>query len=41
MKSVFYLGYLLTMLFIVLAVELLNLACNAMSGKKPIKRFRL
>ncbi len=41
MKSVFYFGYLLTMLFVVLAVELLNLACDAVSGKKPIKRIRL
>lgn len=41
MKSVFYLGYLLMMLFVVLAVELLNLACDAVSGRKPIKIFKL
>lgn len=41
MKNVFYFSYLLTMLFIVVLVELFNLACHHTIGKKPIRRFEL
>lgn len=37
----FYFGYLITMLFVVVLVELFNLACNRTIGRKPIKRFEL
>lgn len=41
MKNMFYFGYLITMLFVVVLVELFNLACNHTIRRKPIKRFEL
>ena len=41
MKNMFYFGYLITMLFVVVLVELFKFACNHTIGRKPIKRFEL
>jgi len=37
----FYIGYLVSMLFIVVAVEAINLCCKVVADKRPIKCFDL
>lgn len=41
MKNMFYIGYLISMLFIVVAAEAVNLVCSALFDKKPIKWFEI
>ncbi len=41
MKGMYYICYLVTMLVIVVAAEIINFASKAVCGKKAIKCFEL